>query len=984
MMRHAGLALLVAALGLPGAAPAAALVPGSTAAAAPVATAEAASPGDSGVTIDELDLAGVDTGALASLPADAPLPAEQAVPGSPTADAAPPQTPDTDAAENRSATGAAPISPLAPTADAPAPDVLTAELDTDPFLVFGVTWAPGPEGVVIRYRVREQGTWSEWQATGASDVAPDADRAEAADPATRGATDPIVTSDADGVQLWAEAAEGTVSDLKVALIDPGSREDDSRATDSLVSAESAATGTGVTAAGEVMESALVGAASAPPMPAIISRAGWGADESMRACQPDYSTEYVSAAVHHTASANGYSAEAVPGIIRGFYAYHTLPEASGGRGWCDIGYNFLVDRFGRIFEGRAGGISSTVVGVHTGGFNSRTIGVAAIGDYSTAGVPGALPDGISQLLAWKFSVHRISAGTSVRMVSGGGASKYPEGTVVEFPTIYGHRDAQLTACPGQNLYDWLPNIRARVAELADAAVSLSPLGSIDTLTSNAAGIRVAGWAFDPETSASISVEVDIDGQRTVLVADQERADIGQLFPAVGSRHGFGATVAAPAGRHVVCLLATNVGAGSSTVLGCRVLTVVNAGPLGSLDGVTATPTSISATGWALDPDTTASLTVHVYVDGVVTAARADRSRPDVGAMYGKGDLHGFAVTVPVAPGDHEVCVYALDSQGGINPQLGCRTVQTNPTPLGSFDIASGSATAITVGGWAMDPDTSEPIDVHVYVDGAATAVRADASRSDIAALYGNGDRHGFSARVAATTGVHSVCVYAINAPTGTNVLLGCRSVTVSNPLPVGHIDFIRTTTGAVVVGGWAFDPDTTAPIDVHVYVDGVATVLSASQVRTDVGALYGNGDRHGFSGTIRASAGVHRVCVYGINSPAGTNSLLGCIPMGVENATPVGSFDIARVTTSNVTVGGWALDPDSSAPIDVHVYVDSVAVAVRADQSRSDIAALYGKGDRHGFLTSLPVSGGAHRICVYAINTPSDVNVLLGCRSVQVG
>ena len=841
--------------------------------------------GPSTVTVKELDVSGVRADALADLPATAPAPDEASAADAPLATDQP--TPSASASHDPApaeATASEPTS--APTASAtapaevPAPDVLTTQLSTNSFTVFGVTWDPGPQDVVIRYRVRESGAWSEWQAVGASDAIPDANRAEAADTTTRGGTDPIVASHADGVQIWAQAATGKVTGVKVVLIDPGTRAADAAPAAATVANTSArtttSTGATVTSAVFRQASATIRTVASPAQPSIISRAGWGADESLRTCEPDYSTGIVSAAVHHTASANNYAPEDVPGIIRGFYAYHTRPEADGGRGWCDIGYNFLVDRFGRIFEGRAGGIASTVIGVHTGGFNSRTIGIAAIGDFSTAAVPAALTESLSQLIAWKFSIHRIMAGATVQMVSGGGESKYPLGTVVEFPTIYGHRDAGLTACPGQNLYDLLPAIRARVAELSNESVTYSPAGAVDSVAGTATGVRVAGWALDPETSAPLQVEVAVDGAVSSLTADQDRSDIGQLFPSAGSRHGFSGNISAAGGRHVVCLRAVNVGQGSSTVLGCSAVTVRNSTPIGYIDAVTATATGVVVSGWALDPDTTAPIAVHVYVDGSATAVQADGARPDVASVYGDGDQHGFSVAVPATSGAHQVCVYAIDSQGGVNPLLGCRSVAyANPTPIGSFDIAVAGSGTVFVGGWALDPDTSAPINVHVYVDNNPTVVTADGTRPDVASIYHDGDQHGFSATLTTTTGTHTVCIYGINTPAGTNTLLGCKNVTVANPTPIGSFDVAVAGSGTVFVGGWALDPDTSAPINVHVYVDNNPTVVTADGTRPDVASIYHDGDQHGFSATLTTTTGTHTVCIYGINTPAGTNTLLGC-------------------------------------------------------------------------------------------------------------
>jgi hypothetical protein len=415
-------------------------------------------------------------------------------------------------------------------------------------------------------------------------------------------------------------------------------------------------------------------AAAPAAPAIITRAQWGADESMRTCRPDLSTEVVAAAIHHTASTTAYSAADVPGLLRGFLAYHTRPEAAGGRGWCDIGYNFLVDQFGRVFEGRAGGVDVPVVGVHTGGFNSRTFGVAAIGTYDTVSPTPAMTEAISQLVAWKFAMHRIMGSGTVSMVSGGGATKFPAGTVVTFPTIFAHRDVQYTSCPGQRLYDQLGAIRARVAALTDVASAATPYGGWDSTTTTAGSITVSGWFIDPDLSAPITVRVSVDGVETRAVADLDRPDIGRLFPAYGPRHGYSVTASATGGTHVVCVRAVNVGEGSDRILGCRYVTVTNTPPIGQVDSVTLDQSTGTATvsGWALDRDTSQPIAVHVYVDTGGTATTANRDRPDL-ASISPTTNHGFQVTVRVPAGNHRLCVYAINTPAGDNPSLGCRTV-----------------------------------------------------------------------------------------------------------------------------------------------------------------------------------------------------------------------------------------------------------------------------------------------------------------------
>jgi N-acetylmuramoyl-L-alanine amidase len=589
------------------------------------------------LSVVQLDLAGVRADAITSLPSPDSVPLE---------DSAAAPTASTGQAVIQQASFAV---VRAKKQRNPHPEVLTAKLDTKPFTVMGVTWdrTSGLGEVAIRYRVRESGTWSRWSGVGASDAAPDPGTPDAKS-GTRGGTDPIVAVDANGLQIWAETSTGTLSGVKAVLVDPG------------------ADPVGVNATNASFQTA---ATTAPTQPTIISRAGWGANESLRRCSPDYSNSMVSAAVHHTASANAYPQSAVAGIIRGIYAFHT-----SGQGWCDIGYNFLVDRFGTIYEGRAGGITSTVVGAHTGGFNSRTIGIAAIGDYGAVAAPKVMVDAISSLIAWKFSVHHIRAGGSVTLVSAGGESKYPAGTVVTFNTIYGHRDAGLTACPGQNLYNQLPGIRSAVASLANASVAVSPVGTVDVYSAAPSGVTVQGWALDPESTAALTIQVSIDGAVRTLTANTSRPDVGRIY-GKGDNHGFSGVVTAGNGRHVVCVTAVNIGQGRSTVLGCQWVTMQNANPIGALDLVSTTTTSITVTGWALDRDTIDPISVHAYLDGHISGITANTFRPDVGRIFGKGDNHGFNATLTTTQGTHQLCLYLINTPTGNNPRLDCRTITT---------------------------------------------------------------------------------------------------------------------------------------------------------------------------------------------------------------------------------------------------------------------------------------------------------------------
>jgi Ca2+-binding RTX toxin-like protein len=196
------------------------------------------------------------------------------------------------------------------------------------------------------------------------------------------------------------------------------------------------------------------AAAMTTRPDIITRAEWGADERLRRCGPYYADDLKAAYVHHTAGTNTYSRDLADDVVRGIHAYHVQ-----GRGFCDIAYNFLVDRFGRVFEGRYGGMSKPLIGGHAAGFNTGTTGVAAMGDFTSTEPTRGMVQAFKRLLAWRLDVaHLRPTGWTRFTSSGGGTSRYGAGENVTLRVITGHRDTSYTACPGARLYAKLDEIR----------------------------------------------------------------------------------------------------------------------------------------------------------------------------------------------------------------------------------------------------------------------------------------------------------------------------------------------------------------------------------------------------------------------------------------------------------------------------------------------------------------------------------------------
>ncbi|MGH3361812.1 MAG: peptidoglycan recognition protein family protein, partial [Nocardioides sp.] len=331
----------------------------------------------------------------------------------------------------------------------------------------GVTWDPEPtatdsdgstthehgDDAQLGFEVRtfDDGTWSDWsELPHRDDHQPDPGSVEGRQ--ARPGTEALLVGEVEQVQVRAVSENASPpAGLQMAVIAPGEPTG--------TTTERAAIDTGGSDVGEPSPAAAEGeslpvdgldlqAATYTPRPKIYSRQQWGANERLRDKGSLRYYEVHAGFVHHTVNANGYSRDQVPGILRSIYAYHTQ-----SRGWSDVGYNFLVDRFGRIWEGRAGGVDRPVVGAHTLGYNDYSFAMSAIGNFETATPRDAMLQAYGSLFAWKLSLHGVDASSDRQRVGGSW-----------FRAINGHRDAGSTACPGRYLYARLGTIR----RYADAA------------------------------------------------------------------------------------------------------------------------------------------------------------------------------------------------------------------------------------------------------------------------------------------------------------------------------------------------------------------------------------------------------------------------------------------------------------------------------------------------------------------------------------
>lgn len=346
-----------------------------------------------------------------------------------------------------------------------------------PFSMVGLSI---PDGAHVALRTSADArVWSQWvevDALGEEDEGPDPAGGEAtgARPDWERMSEPVWVGEASWLQVRVDG--GSPKDVAVHLIDSLGlgRSLGERARDALRAAWSASPAR---------------SANAGTRPSIVSRRQWGADESKRRAAPSYSPRTRAGVLHHTAASNRYSPQQAPGIVRGIYHYHTQ-----SLGWSDIGYNLLVDRYGTVYEGRAGGVERGVIGAHAGGFNTETFGVAILGTFMSAPPPRPAWDAAAQTFAWKFRVHDIDADPNATVVmTSRGSSRYPRGHRARLHTLSGHRDVSRTACPGDALYARLPALRHDVHARSRSVLPNLGIPLVGDWTGD--GIDTPGWYRD---------------------------------------------------------------------------------------------------------------------------------------------------------------------------------------------------------------------------------------------------------------------------------------------------------------------------------------------------------------------------------------------------------------------------------------------------------------------------------------------------------
>ncbi len=308
----------------------------------------------------------------------------------------------------------------------------------------GLEWqGPAQAGVWLRFRGQD-GRWSGWVSAGTHGHGP-----EVRPPPDRHVGEPIWTGGTTSVQI---RATRTLNGAQLHLVNVNGG---ARATGRL----NPATPLALTASLPLATPTL---SAGPGQPPIIGRRGWAQGIAAPNVAPEYGAVRM-AFVHHTENPNGYAASEVPAMLRAIYVFHRYVN-----GWNDIGYNFVVDLYGRIFEARAGGIDEPVVGAQAGGYNMVSTGIAMLGTFTAVPISKAARSALEALLGWKLSLHGVPAQGNVTVrvnPAGASYSRFPANARVSLPRIVGHRDGDATECPGNVLYGELPAIRTGVRRLA---------------------------------------------------------------------------------------------------------------------------------------------------------------------------------------------------------------------------------------------------------------------------------------------------------------------------------------------------------------------------------------------------------------------------------------------------------------------------------------------------------------------------------------
>ncbi len=380
----------------------------------------------------------------------------------------------------------------------------------------------------------------------------------------------------------------------------------------------------------------VSMADSPP---LLGREAWGANEAIRRAPPRYATSVQFALVHHTAGSNSYTPSQSAAIVRGIEVYHVK-----GNGWNDIGYNFLVDKFGQVFEGRYGGVDKNVIGAHAEGFNTGSTGVAVLGTYGSTAPSAAARTALSNLLAWRLDVAHVDPQSTLKWVSGGNA-RFASGVPVMLRAVSGHRDTGLTTCPGTAFY----------AQLDAIARQTASVGLPKLYTPSVRGGIGGQVRFQARLSESLpwTVTVTDSTGKAVASGTGESQDIDWTWDAA----------TAPQGSYAWTIAAGDTVRPASGTIGAKPVAL-------AITSATALPRTITPNGDGQTDSTQISYTLTA--PATVTATLRGPDGRDLSVLFSQARLPGkqsfrFAAA-GVADGRYEIVLNATDGRATVTSSV----------------------------------------------------------------------------------------------------------------------------------------------------------------------------------------------------------------------------------------------------------------------------------------------------------------------------
>jgi hypothetical protein len=495
--------------------------------------------------------------------------------------------------------------------------------------------------------------------------------------------------------------------------------------------------------------------------------------------------------------------------------------------------------------------------------------------------------------------------------------------------------------------------------------------------------VSGYALYPDNdAASVSVAVNIGSGWYGLTANQPSSEATTDVPGAGPNHGFSGTIAIAPGTYSACIWVSEP-VGGAVNTGCH--TVVIPAPTRTayeVDSVSGSGAGVSVAGWALYPDT-GSVTANVALNIGASWYGLAANQANIESLTGypaAGSNHGFAGTVPLAPGTYSVCVWVSEPSGpAVNTGCHAVVVPAASRAVLHSDVVTGGLGVVSLSGWDVFPDTlATHVGIAVNIGASWYGLTANVNNAEVPVAYPTAaSDHGYTGTIALPPGTYNVCIWTTE-PSGAAVNTGCHSVTVTAPhAAVSTIDSVTGGVGSVSVVGWDVFPDSlSSQVGIAVNIGASWFGATANTPNPESATAYpASTVDHGYSDMIALAPGTYNVCIW-TTEPTGPAVNTGCRTATVTAAPPaVAAFETATAVSGGIQVTGYSEFPGSPGT--------SVGVAANIGSAWYGFTANgAGTVAGHGFTGFIAKPHGTYSVCLWTTQ-PSGPATTLGCKSVTV-